>query len=54
MTLGAVQVTEAVVAEAVAEAVPMVGAPGAPRVIELDGVEAGLVPLKFLAVTVKV
>ncbi len=54
VTVGAVQVTVAEVAEVVAEAVPMVGAPGAPTVIELDGAEAGLFPLPFLATTVNV
>ena len=50
--VGAVQVTEAVVRRR--WPVPEGRGPGGPTVIELDGAEAGLVPLAFLAVTVNV
>ncbi len=51
---GTAQLMVADVAEVVATAVPMVGAPGVPRVIELDDADEAPVPLVFLAATVKV
>ena len=51
---GAVQLTEAVVDEAVATAATALGLPGTLVVNVLDGVDAGLTPLALVAVTVNV
>jgi hypothetical protein len=54
LSAGGVNVTDALVAEAT-DAVPIVGAPGTPHVVTLAVAALGaLVPIAFVAVTVKV